>query len=340
MRGGDAKLADPTAGDIAILKFLSAAEQLEDDLWQQYDELARGNRGYNAALRRIDRSLVRYISDDRDDERSHAALINGYLKAIGEQPVDLSPFRTLPSVKAPGADQRRRRLTNLTNLTVDTSWYLRYRGTGNPDFGDTFPQLVDIVNRPTVPTSWRSSPRSARPRSTTSPRSTSRWKACSGCARTACGSPTSRTAATSPRRSFPSPARSCAPTSRSARSSGRATSRTPAQSPPPPAWSTPACSRVSRRPSSTPSSPSRTRPTPRSAGSERAQHRTAGADHRGGDRAPRPRAQAAPRGRALARPGDAWVPQRTRRQAQRRRRDRAPAVLGGRRGQPVNVGRP
>ena len=81
-RGGDAKLADPTAGDIAILKFLSAAEQLEDDLWQQYDELARGNRGYNAALRRIDRSLVRYIGDDRDDERSHAALINGYLKAI------------------------------------------------------------------------------------------------------------------------------------------------------------------------------------------------------------------------------------------------------------------
>jgi Ferritin-like domain len=154
-RGGDAKLADPTAGDIAILKFLSAAEQLEDDLWQQYDELARGNRGYNAALRRIDRSLVRYIGDDRDDERSHAALINGYLKAIGEQPVDLSPFRTLPSVKAPGADQRRRRLTNLTNLTVDTSWYLRYRGTGNPDFGDTFPQLVDIVNRPTVPTSPR-----------------------------------------------------------------------------------------------------------------------------------------------------------------------------------------
>jgi hypothetical protein len=152
-RGG--RQAGPTAGDIAVLKFLSAAEQVEDDLWQQYDELARGNRGYNNALRRIDRSLVRYIGDDRDDERSHANLINGYLKAIGEQPVDLTPFRTLPSVKAPGADQRRRRLTNLTNLTVDTSWYLRYRSPGNPDFGDTFPQLVDIVGRPTVPTSPR-----------------------------------------------------------------------------------------------------------------------------------------------------------------------------------------
>jgi hypothetical protein len=41
-RGGDAKLGVPTAGDIAILKFLSAAEQLEDDLWQQHDELIAG----------------------------------------------------------------------------------------------------------------------------------------------------------------------------------------------------------------------------------------------------------------------------------------------------------
>ena len=152
---GRAAAAAPTAGDIAILKFLAAAEQVEDDLWQQYDELAEGNRGYNIALRRIDRSLVRYVNDDRDDERSHARLINAYLKSIGEQPVDLSPFRTLPSVKAPGADQRRKRLTNLTNLTVDTSWYLRYRSRGNPDFGDKFPQLVDIVDRPTVPTSSR-----------------------------------------------------------------------------------------------------------------------------------------------------------------------------------------
>lgn len=145
----------PTAGDIAILKFLSAAEQVEDDLWQQYDELARGNVGYNAALRRIDRSLVRYIGDDRDDERSHAALINAYLKSIGEQPVDLGPFRTLPSVRADGAEQRRRRLTNLTDLDVDTSWYLRYRGRGNPDFGDKFGQIVNIKGRPTVPTSSR-----------------------------------------------------------------------------------------------------------------------------------------------------------------------------------------
>lgn len=140
-----------TAGDIAMLKFLAAAELVEDDLWQQYCELAVGNRSYNRALQRIDPSLIRYICDDRDDERSHAAFINSFLVAIGEEPVNLDVFRTLPSVDAPGAENSGR-LTNLTNLTVDTSWYLRYRSAENPDFGAAFPQLVDIRNRPTVPT--------------------------------------------------------------------------------------------------------------------------------------------------------------------------------------------
>ena len=139
-----------TPGDIAILRFLAAAELVEDDLWQQYCELAVGHPAYNRALRRIDPSLIRYICDDRDDERSHAALINAFLVAIGEEPVNLDGFRTLPSVDAEGADTRGR-LTSLTNLTVDTSWYLRYRSAENPDFGATFPQLVDIRNRPTVP---------------------------------------------------------------------------------------------------------------------------------------------------------------------------------------------
>jgi len=42
-------------------------------------------------------------------------------------------------------------LTNLTMLTVDTSFWIRYRSTGNPDFGDTFPQFIDIVNRTAIP---------------------------------------------------------------------------------------------------------------------------------------------------------------------------------------------
>ncbi len=146
-----------TPGDVAILKFLAAAELVEDDLWQQYCELAVANPSYNRALRRIDRSLIRYICDDRDDERSHAALINSFLVAIGEQPINLDPFRTLPSVDVEGAEDRGR-LTNLTKLTVDTSWYLRYRSPDNPDFGAVFPQLVEISERPTIPT--RSSPKS------------------------------------------------------------------------------------------------------------------------------------------------------------------------------------
>ena len=140
-----------TRGDIAILKFLAAAELVEDDLWQQYCELAVDNPSYNKALRRIDRSLIRYVCDDRDDERSHAALINSFLFAIGEEPINLDPFRTLPSVDVRGAEDRGR-LTNLTRLTVDTSWYARYRSADNPDFGATFPQLVQIQNRPTIPT--------------------------------------------------------------------------------------------------------------------------------------------------------------------------------------------
>lgn len=140
-----------TDGDKAILRFLAAAELIEDDLWQQYAELANDHPAFRDALIRIDPSLIRYINDDRDDERSHAQLINAFLEAIGDAPVSLDPFRTLPSVDAEGA-AREGRLTSLVNLTVDTSWYTRYRGVGNPDQGDAFAQIVTIVDRPTVPT--------------------------------------------------------------------------------------------------------------------------------------------------------------------------------------------
>ena len=70
----------------------------------------------------------------------------------GKTPINLDSFRTLPSVRVEGA-KNIGRLTNLKNLTIDTSYYQRYRQAGNPDFGDTFPQIVNIVNQPTVPTS-------------------------------------------------------------------------------------------------------------------------------------------------------------------------------------------
>jgi hypothetical protein len=140
-------------GDAAILRFLAAAELLETDLWEQYEELGGvngGNPAYIAALENLDGDMPQYISDNTDDERSHAAFLNAYLRSKGEEPVNLDEFRTLPSSKATGAKQIGR-LTNLLKLNVDTSWYTRYRSTQNPDFGATFPQAVNIKAEPAIP---------------------------------------------------------------------------------------------------------------------------------------------------------------------------------------------
>jgi hypothetical protein len=64
--------------------------------------------------------------------------------------VNLDAFRTLPSSQAKGARQVGR-LTNLQSLDVDTSWYVRYRSTKNPDLGATFPQAVEIKRQPAIP---------------------------------------------------------------------------------------------------------------------------------------------------------------------------------------------
>jgi hypothetical protein len=141
-----------TQGDESILRFLSAAEILETDFWQQYNELGgvqdsevpggSGNPEYTAALAVLDADMAQYIHDNTEDEFTHFTFINAYLEARGGKPVNLQRFRTLPSSKATGA-QRIKRLTNLMELTVDTSWWTRYRSrTKNPDFGDTFPQAV------------------------------------------------------------------------------------------------------------------------------------------------------------------------------------------------------
>ena len=142
------------AGDVAVLKFLAAAELVECDLWQQYSELATGNPSFRAALQLIDHALPDYVNGDFEDECSHAALINAFLVSRGEAAVNLDAFRTLPSVPLRGA-MNIGRLTNLTKLTIDTSYYNRYRGTGNPDLGDTFPQVVTITNQRAVPASNR-----------------------------------------------------------------------------------------------------------------------------------------------------------------------------------------
>jgi hypothetical protein len=142
-----------TRGDIAILRFLAAAELIESDLWQQYNELGGvggGNSAYMAALSNLDGDMPQYIADNTDDEVSHATFLNAYLRSKGAKPVNLDEFRTLPSSKATGA-RRVGRLTNLQTLDVDTSWYVRYRSTKNPDLGASFPQAVKIKRQPAIP---------------------------------------------------------------------------------------------------------------------------------------------------------------------------------------------
>jgi len=131
---------------------LSAAEILETDLWQQYNELGgiqdsevpggSGSKLYTKALSRLDSDMDQYIHDNTEDEFTHFTFINAYLVSRGAQPVNLDQFRTLPSSQATGAQQIGR-LTNLMQLTVDTSWWTKYRSrSGNPDLGDTFPPAV------------------------------------------------------------------------------------------------------------------------------------------------------------------------------------------------------
>jgi Ferritin-like domain len=142
-----------TKGDIAILRLLAAIELIESDLWQQYNELGGvdgGNPAYIAALSNLDTDMPQYIADNTDDELSHAAFLNAYLRSKGAEPVNLDQFRTLPSSKATGVKQRHR-LTNLQSLDVDTSWYVRYRSTKNPDLAGHFPQAVNIRREPAIP---------------------------------------------------------------------------------------------------------------------------------------------------------------------------------------------
>ena len=142
----------PTRGDIDILRFPAAAEIIETDLWQQYNELGgiqdsevpggSGNPQYTKALKKLDGDMDQYIHDNTEDELTHFTFINAYLVSKGADPVNLDQFRILPSSTATGAQQIKR-LTNLMQLTVDTTWWTRYRSRRkNPDFGDTFPPAI------------------------------------------------------------------------------------------------------------------------------------------------------------------------------------------------------
>jgi hypothetical protein len=139
-------------GDASILQFLAALEILETDLWQQYNELGgiqdhevpggSGSKPYTDALLKLDGDMSQYIHDNTEDEFTHQNFINAYLLSKGASSVNLDQFRTLPGSTATGA-RPVKRLTNLMQLTVDTSWWTRYRSPNeNPDFGDTFPPII------------------------------------------------------------------------------------------------------------------------------------------------------------------------------------------------------
>jgi len=137
-----------TRGDVAVLQLLVAAELIEADLWQQYNELGgvdAPDSGYKEGLVILDGDQPQYIADNTDDELSHAAFLNAYLRSKGERQVDLRQFANLPPSQVSFVPQTGR-LTNLKQLTVDTSWWTRYRSTTNPDFGATFPNAVPSLD--------------------------------------------------------------------------------------------------------------------------------------------------------------------------------------------------
>src|SRR5438067_3203244 len=146
-----------SAGDAALLRFPAALETIEADFWIQYNELGgiqdaevpggTGNPDYTEALAVLDEDMDQYIHDNTDDEFTHFSFLNAYLKAHGMAPANLEKFRTLPSSTATGAQQIGR-LTNLMQLTVDTSWWTRYRSDSlNPTSG-TFSRRRSPTSRP------------------------------------------------------------------------------------------------------------------------------------------------------------------------------------------------
>jgi hypothetical protein len=165
-----------TKGDASILRFLATAEIIESDFWEQYWELGGmqlpdfaapdpstgkkptptgGNAAYTTALQILDMDMPQYILDNTDDEFAHANFLLAYLKSKGANTSDIDllighNFRTLQGSTATGVDKTKigKRLTNLTQLTIDTSFWGLYRtDDANPDLGGKgFAQAVPTLN--------------------------------------------------------------------------------------------------------------------------------------------------------------------------------------------------
>ena len=192
----------PTRRDIAILRFLAAAELIETDLWQQYAELAQGNPRYGEALESIDDDLPVYAVDVTEDELSHAEFINAYLHSIGAEPVNLDRFRVIASPP-------------VTGLRADRQAHQPHRPHGQHQLLQALPE--HHATRTSAPPSTRSPPSMTSPRSRPPTASaTRRWPASSAWRRsTSPGSSRAAPASTTSSSPTSPAARCCASSARS-----------------------------------------------------------------------------------------------------------------------------
>ena len=157
---------DLSTGDAAILRFLSAAEILETDLWQQYNELCgiqdgevpggTGNKAFTEALSVLDSDMAQYVHDNTEDEFTHFTFLNAYLQSRGAEagqsrPVPHAAGQHGPGRREPqaphepdGAD-RRHQLVDAVPLAPR-----------NPDLGDSFAQAVPGLMQGRLPAIPRS----------------------------------------------------------------------------------------------------------------------------------------------------------------------------------------
>ena len=150
-----------TFGDAAMLRFAAAAEIIETDFWVQYNELCgvqdreepdgTGNPAFTNALSFLDSDMAQYVHDNTDDEFTHWHFLNAYLVSKGADPVSLEPFRTLPGSMAKGSSGKKR-ITNLMQLTVDTSWWnvAPAADANNPDAPTRTPSFLRAIDSLTV----------------------------------------------------------------------------------------------------------------------------------------------------------------------------------------------
>lgn len=140
--------------DIAVLKFLSAVESIESDVWRQYEELAGVKHGaqdpYRLALQSLDDSASHYVTSCTRDEISHSMYLNSYLESEGIDPIDLDRFRILQGSRASGS-LRVGRLTNLMHLNLDITYTKQHTGESDSAEACSSSKTMRVLNLGSIP---------------------------------------------------------------------------------------------------------------------------------------------------------------------------------------------